>query len=351
MLYDVLRAIHASDTDKKAEARQRWDSIAKPLHGMGILEDYIIKIAGITACRYSDIAIDKKCVAVVCADNGIVQEGITQVGSEVTAIIAHNIAKGHASVSLMANIAGADVITYDLGMYTYAHGLINKKIASGTKNFAIERAMTREQAVRAIETGIEIIKELCEQGYNLIATGEMGIGNTTTSSAIAAVVLQVDARMVTGKGAGLDKKGIQRKIAVIQNAITTLKPNAQDILDVLSKVGGFDIAAICGMCIGGAYYKVPIIIDGFISSVAALLAVRLNSCIKDYILTSHCSAEPAAQMILDELGFSAPLHCQMALGEGTGAVALMPLLDMALSICKNMPTFSDVKIEDYKPLC
>lgn len=347
MLDDVLKKIEPSNSANKLKAKHRWDSMAKPLHGMGILEDYIAKIAGIQ----SEISIDKKCVAVLCADNGVVEEGVTQTGSEVTAIVAGNIAKGQATVSIMAQKAGADVIAYDVGMLTLADGVVNKKIANGTKNFAKEPAMTREQAIKSIETGIEIVKDLHAQGYTIIATGEMGIGNTTTSSAISAVLLNVDASKVTGKGAGLDQKGIQRKIKVIQDAITSLKPNADDAIDVVSKLGGFDIAAMCGMFIGSAYYKVPIIIDGIISSISALLAVRLNAHVRDYIFASHCSAEPAARMILDELGFASPLTCQMALGEGTGAVALMPILDMAMALYKDMPTFAEAKFEEYKPLC
>lgn len=347
MLNGILRNIQPSNCDNKLQAKHRWDGIAKPLNGMGILEDYIIKIAGIN----KELSIDKKCVAVLCADNGVVQERVTQTGSDVTAIVAGNIAKGQATISIMAKVAGADVIAYDVGMLTLAKGVVNKKIANGTKNFAKESAMTQEQAIKSIETGIEIVKELQAQGYNLIATGEMGIGNTTTSSAITAVLLNIDANKVTGKGAGLDKKGIQRKIKVIEDAITALQPNAHDIIDVISKVGGFDIATMCGMFIGGAYYKVPIIIDGIISSISALLAVRLNAHVKDYIFASHCSAEPAARMILDELGFASPLTCQMALGEGTGAVALMPILDMAMAIYKDMPTFGEAKFGEYKPLC
>lgn len=347
MLEQILNQIQPANLELQSQAKKRWDSLAKPLQGMGILENYISKIASIN----EKIDITKKCVAVVCADNGIVEEGVTQTGSEVTAIVAGNIVKGKATVSIMARIAQADVFAYDVGMLTEAEGVIYKKNASGTKNFAKEPAMTRKQVVESIEIGIKIVNELQEKGYQLIGTGEMGIGNTTTSSAISALLLNVEVSQVTGKGAGLDKAGINHKIIVIQDAIELLQPDKMDMIDIISKVGGFDIATMCGIFIGGAYYKVPIIIDGFISSVAALLATKLNANTKDYMLASHSSAEPAAKMILEELGFTTPLTCQMALGEGTGAVALMPLLDMALGVFQEMPTFNQTKIEEYKPLC
>jgi len=347
MLNSILDNIVSSDQKAKEQAKKRWDNLAKPLNGMGILEDYIIRLAGIS----KDLTFDKKCVAVACADNGIVEEGVTQTGSEVTAIVAANMACGKATVSIMAKVARADVKVYDVGMLTTVDGVISKKIANGTKNFAKEKAMTKEQATDLIEKGIEIVKELKEEGYQIIATSEMGIGNTTTSSAIAAVLLDRDAKQVTGKGAGLDSKGIQHKANIIQEAIERLQPDNTDMIDIISKVGGFDIATLCGIFIGGAYYKVPIIIDGLISSVAALLAVGLNKHVKDYMLASHLSAEPAGSIILEKLGFKPLLICQMALGEGTGAIAIMPLLDMALAVYKELPTFQDVDIEEYVPLC
>lgn len=347
MLNHILNRIEPADKERKEQAKKRWDSLAKPLKGMGILEEYVIKIAGIK----KDLCIDKKVVAVACSDNGVVEEGVTQCGSEITAIVASNIAHGRASVSLMAKIAKADVVAYDVGMFTLAEGAINKKIANGTKNFAKERAMTKEQAIQLIETGIMIVKELQEKGYHIIATGEMGIGNTTTSSAVTAVLLDIAPSLVTGRGAGLDREGVLHKSEIIEAAIAQLQPDRTDMIDILSKVGGFDIATMCGIFIGGAYYKIPIIIDGVISSVAALLAVRLNADIKDYMLPSHLSKEPAAKIILKELGFYVPLTCNMGLGEGTGAVALMPMLDMAVAVYEGMPTFVETKIEGYKTLC
>jgi nicotinate-nucleotide--dimethylbenzimidazole phosphoribosyltransferase len=313
---------------------------------MGLFEDYIIKIAGVLG----EIKQFKKCVAVMCADNGVVEENVTQSGSEVTAIVARNIMNGRATVANMAKIAHADVFAYDVGMLSDVDNTFNRKIAYGTKNFIKAPAMSRDEAEKMILTGIEIVHELKVKGYNIIASGEMGIGNTTTSSAVTAVLLDVPAADVTGRGAGLSREGIRHKIDIINQAIALHEPDKNDPLDVLGKVGGFDIAAICGLFLGGAYYGIPVIIDGFISSVAALLAMRICPDSADYMLASHMSAEPASKMIMNELGFTAPLNCGMALGEGTGAVSLMPLLDMALAVCNNMPTFAETDIDEYKPL-
>ena len=211
-------------------------------------------------------------------------------------------------------------------------------------------AMTREEAQQALETGISMVEELKNKGYSLIATGEMGIGNTTTSSAVASVLLNEEVEKMTGRGAGLSSEGMTRKINAIKKAIEINQPDPTDGVDVLSKVGGFDIAGMAGIFIGGAVYGVPIVIDGFISAVAALAAARICPLVKEYMLASHVSKEPAAHLILEALGLSAPLHCGMCLGEGTGAVVLFPILDLACGVYNGMSTFQDIQVEEYKPL-
>ena len=345
-IYSMIAEITGPDEDAIEASRRRWDCIAKPLNGMGLLEECITKIAGIDP----DVEISRKCAAVMCSDNGVVAEGVTQTGSDVTAIVAGNIARGQASVANMARVAGADVFPYDVGMITECDDVPVRKTARGTKNMLSEPAMTRHQAEMTIYAGMDIVRELKEKGYRIIASGEMGIGNTTTSSAVASVLLGVDPERVTGRGAGLSSAGVAHKTEVIRRSIKQRKPDREDPVDVISKVGGFDIAAMCGLFLGGAYYKVPIVIDGLISSVAALLALRLCPKCSAYMLASHMSAEPAAEMIMEALGLKAPIRCGMALGEGTGAVALFPLLDMAAAVYKNMPTFGDIEIEEYKPL-
>jgi len=348
MLHEYCNRITPADRAAAEACRRRWNSIAKPLNGMGVLEEMIVKLAAVQAS--ADVDISRRCAAVMCADNGVVAQGITQSGSEVTAVVAANIMKGDASVANMARVAGADVFVYDVGMLTEVEGVSVRKVARGTCDFSKQPAMTREQAEQIVVNGIDIAGELAAKGYRLIACGEMGIGNTTTSSAVASLLLGVDPAEVTGRGAGLSAEGVVRKTGVIRDAIGLHRPEPSDALDVLSKVGGFDIAAMCGLFLGGAVHHVCVIIDGLISSVAALLACRICPAAADYMLPSHLSAEPAARMLAQQLGMQPPITAGMALGEGTGAVALMPLLDMALEVYRKMPTFADVSIEEYKPL-
>jgi nicotinate-nucleotide--dimethylbenzimidazole phosphoribosyltransferase len=285
----------------------------------------------------------------MCADNGVVEEGVTQSGQEVTAIVSENFLSKKATASILCSVAGADIFPVDIGIATDTC-IINKKIAYGTKNMTKGPAMTREEALKAIEVGIDMVAELKEKGYKVIATGEMGIGNTTTSSAMAAVFLDVPVTDVTGRGAGLSSEGLARKIQAIQKAIQINKPDRTDGVDVLAKVGGLDLAGLTGVFLGGAIYHVPIMIDGFISAVAALTAYTICPDSREYMLASHVSKEPAAHMVLEKLDLSAFLHADMCLGEGTGAVACFPLLDMACAVYNGMSTFQDVNIEEYKPL-
>ncbi len=336
------------DNSAKEQAKNRWDSVAKPLNSLGILEENIIKIAGIQG---SKVDISKKAVVVMCGDNGVVEEGVTQTSMEVTAIVTENFAKGNTCVNIMSNLAGAKVFPVDVGIYRDLdqEGVIDRKIDYGTKNFTKEPAMTRDQAMKAINVGISMVKELVEQGYNLIATGEMGIGNTTTSSAVTAVILGMEVEKVTGRGSGLSSSGLDKKVNAIKKAIELHKPNRGDSVDILSKVGGYDLAGLTGVFIGGGLYGVPILVDGIISSAAALLAKNINSQLTQFMIASHISKEPAGEAIMKELGLKPFLNADMCLGEGTGAVAIMPLLDMAVSIYNNMSTFNQINVEDYTP--
>lgn len=353
LLDEYLKQIKPSNQDSMKEAKFRLDHIAKPLHSLGLLEDAIVKLAGIKGT--SNVSLSKKALVILCADNGVVEEKVTQTGSEVTAVVAANFLSSVSCACIMAKQSNTDVYPIDMGMLTDVFPKdtpLNqgKKIAYGTKNIAKSPAMSKEEAVKGIIAGIETVGELKEMGYDIIATGEMGIGNTTTSSALTALLLRVPVEQVTGRGAGLTGEGLIRKQMVIKKAIEQNQPDFNDPIDLLSKLGGFDIAGLTGVFLGGAIYQVPIVIDGIISAVAALLAVRLSPDTKDYILPSHLSREPAAKMLLDELDLKPFLTCDMCLGEGTGAVALYPLLDMGLSVYNNMSTFEDIKIDDYEPL-
>ena len=338
-----------TSVDKKAEAlcQKRWDSIAKPLHSLGKMEDYLVQTAGITGD--ANVKFDKKALIVMCADNGVVAEGVTQSEQNVTAIVSENFLSDKATASILCKKTGAEIFPIDIGIAVDTK-LENHKIAYGTRNMAKEPAMTREEAERAMEVGIQKVAELAGKGYKIIATGEMGIGNTTTSSALASYFLNEDVEKMTGRGAGLTSKALEKKIAVVRKAIQDYSPSFTDAVDALAALGGFDIAGLAGVFIGGAIYHVPIVMDGFISTTAALTATRICPECADYIMASHVSREPAAEKILAALGKEAALHCDMCLGEGTGAVTLFPILDLAVEIYEQMSTFEDIDIEAYVEL-
>lgn len=324
----------------------RFDKIAKPVGSLGKLENLVERIAA--ASDTLEVDIQKKCVLVFCADNGVLAQGVAQSTADVTTAIGRSLARGTTSVSVMARAAGADVFPIDMGMKEPVEGLLSCSLGRGTGDISQGPAMTREQAEQAILTGIDQVAKCKKEGYRLIATGEAGIGNTTTSSAVLSVLLEKTVEIVTGRGSGLTDEGLLRKQQAIKLAIQVNKPNKEDVLDVLSKVGGFDIAAMTGAFLGGALYHVPIIMDGFISGVAALCAVRLCPAVLGYILPSHISAEPAGQMLMHALGFEPMIHGNMRLGEGTGAVALMPLLDLGVAVYQNAATFNDIQVEAYE---
>ena len=323
-----------------------FDHIAKPVGSLGKLETLLAKVAASSGTPKIDLS--KKCVLVFCADNGILAQGVAQSTHEVTTAIANSLLRHTTSVNAMAAACGADVFPIDMGMIDQVEGMISHSVARGTKDMSVEPAMTLEQAKEAILTGIRLVEERKNEGYRIIATGEAGIGNTSTSSAILSVLLDVPVETVTGRGSGLTDEGLLRKQNAIKKAIDTNQPDSSDVLDVLAKVGGFDICGMVGAFLGGALYHIPVIIDGFISGVAALCAVRLCPYVKDYILPSHISAEPAGHMLMNALELDPVIHANMRLGEGTGAVALMPLLDMAASVYWNAASFDDINVEAYE---
>lgn len=339
--------IAPQDTGAAARAKAHWDGVAKPLDGLGKLETAIESIAGITGDE--NVSIDRRTVLVLCADNGIVREGVTQTDASVTATMARRIYEHRSSVCLMAKTAHADVIPVDLGMLSRVPDVRDLHIADGTKNIANGPAMTEAEGLRAIENGILLAKERKAAGDSILVTGEMGIGNTSTSSAIASVLLNLPVETVTGRGAGLSDAGLMRKRDAIRRAIEVNKPDPFDAFDVLCKLGGFDLAGLAGLYIGAAMVRLPILIDGLPSSVAALVAARLVPNCKTAMLASHCSKEPVAQAILNELGLEPILYADMKLGEGTGAVCMLPLLDMALAVYHGSVSFSETGIEQYTP--
>lgn len=347
-LQEKIKQIEPVDEYAGKLAKKRWDSIAKPLGSLGLLEEAVIQMAKIY--RTPNVEIQKRAVLIFCADNGVVCEGVTQCDSNVTAIVSSNFLKGDTSVCKMANVANADVIPVDIGINTDIPDMISVKTRYGTGNISKEPAMTRQEALQAVESGIEMVNKLSQQGYRIIATGEMGIGNTTTSSAVACALTNHDVEIMTGRGAGLSTDGLHKKQEAIRRALSLHQPNSKDVVDVLSKVGGLDLAGLTGAFIGGAIYHIPMLVDGFISAVAALCAVRMCPNVQGYILASHQSEEPACKFVLDELKLTPFLHASMRLGEGTGAVAAIPILDMAMAVYDKMSTFHEVEIEAYQPL-
>lgn len=346
-LQELIAEIKPLDREAMIQAWNHWDSLCKPLRAMGKLEELVVQLAGITENPLP--ALPKAAVVVMAADNGVVAEGVSQTGSEVTAQVVENMGAHKSSVCIMAKLHHAEVIPVNVGMLTDGKHprIINRPIKYGTDNMTKGPAMTREDALKAIFVGIETVQELCKQGIGMILTGEMGIGNTTTSSACASVLLHQPVEVMTGRGAGLSSQGLQRKIEAIERAIAVNEPDAKDPLDVLAKVGGLDIAGMVGCFLGGAICRVPVLIDGFISSVAAYMAATLAPESKAYMVCSHCSAEPAGHMVLDALEMKAPIQAGMRLGEGTGAVMALSLYEYALAVYHEMPSFSQGNVEEY----
>lgn len=335
------------DEHARKRANDRWNSIAKPIAGLGMLETAVEQIAAIQGTESVDIS--KRAVVVMCADNGVVCEGISQSMPDVTTAVANNIARNASSVCAMAKPAGAQVVGVDVGMLTPANDdrIWDYSVARGTGNIAVGPAMSPGQTAQAIAAGIEVSRRLKEQEFNLLCTGEMSIGNTTTSSAMAAVLLDLPVEQVTGRGAGLSDAGLERKVNVIKQAIQANEPDPQDAFDVLRKLGGFDIAGLVGLFIGAGINRIPTVIDGYISAIAAYVATQLCPNCQPFLLASHMSTEPATVALFDRLNMHPIILAGLHLGEGTGAVLLPPILDSALGLY-NGTTFSETGIEAYE---
>ncbi len=345
MLQELINKIHPADSAIYDDCIGVFNSIAKPIGGLGRLEGLIARIGAASGSTRIDIA--EKCVLVFCADNGVAAQGVAQCSPSVTASIARMMAEGNSSVCVMAAAAGADIIPVDIGINGPAPGLMDCKLMPGTGDISTGPAMTAQCAMDAILIGISLAERQKKADYKLIATGEAGIGNTTTAAAMASLLLHIPPEQAAGRGAGLSDEGLKRKIAAIRRALEVNRPDVNDPLDVLAKVGGLDIAAMTGVFLGGALHHIPVVIDGIISSVAALTAVRLCPHARDYMLPSHLSSEPVGPLLMDELGFSPMLHGEMHLGEGTGAVALFPLLDMAAAVYHSGARFHEISLEAY----
>ena len=347
-LDEAVSRVQRADREAVHKAEERWSRTAKPLDSLGVLEWDLTRIAG--AQRSAAVSLDEKWIAVMCADNGVVEAGVTQTGQEVTAAVAERMGRGASCVCLMAARAGARILPVDVGIASRERipGVLERKVRPGTGNFLKGPAMSRQEALRAIECGIETASILAQKGCRLAGAGEMGIGNTTTSSALISVFLELAPRACTGRGAGLSNEGYERKVRVIEEGIRLHQPDPRDPLDVLAKVGGLDLAALAGFYIGCGALGIPVVLDGLITGAAALAAVRLCPAVGDYLLASHVSAEPAGGRVLEALGLGAAIDAGMCLGEGCGAAALFPLLDMAAEVYGRMETFDDMRITQYE---
>ena len=343
----TIAGIQPLDEEAMAEARMRQDSLTKPQGSLGQLESVSIQVAGIKGNSRPRIA--HKVIFTLAGDHGITQEGVSAYPSEVTPQMVYNFLRGGAGINVLARLVGARVVVADLGVASKMEkheNLIDKKVALGTQNMARGPAMSREQAIRSIEAGMELVEEELPKGMDILGTGDMGIGNTTPSSAITAAITGADVAIVTGRGTGLDDEGQRRKVKVIQKVLEIHQPNPKDAIDVLAKVGGFEIGGIAGVILAGAKYRIPIVIDGFISGAAALIAASLSPQVKPYLIASHQSAEIGHKTILEYLGLKPLLNLDLRLGEGTGAALGIFLVEASVKILNEMSTFAEAGVSE-----
>ena len=328
-------------------ARVRQGELTKPPGSLGRLEELSIQLAGITRSLHPGIK--NKAVIVMAGDHGVTAEGVSAYPSEVTPQMVLNFINGGAAINVLARLAGARVVVVDVGVAIPLEphpDLIIHKVAPGTANMAQTSAMTREQAAQAIAIGEEVVRAEIARGLDLVAAGDMGIGNTTPSAAITAGLTGAPVAEVVGRGTGVDDEGLARKITVVERALEVNRPDPDDPFDVLTKVGGLEIGGLVGVILGASAARVPVLIDGFISSAAGLVAAHLKPEVKGYLIASHLSEEVGHQVILDSLGLRPLLNLGLRLGEGTGAVLAMHLVEAAARIPNEMATFGEAGVTD-----
>lgn len=339
-------AVTVPDREIMDAARRRQAELAKPPGSLGKLEDYSIRLAGITGQVRPHV---EKCrVLVLAADNGVTAEGISSAPTSVTLSQVINMTRHKTGMSALAYYFGNEVVVADMGIDTDRPipGVLDRKVRRSTGNIAREPAMTRQQALHALETGMELAAQAAADGVQALGIGEMGIGNTTTSSAVLCALTGASVADVTGRGGGLTDAGYQKKIAVIETALALHRPDKNDPIDVLTKVGGLDLAAMTGAYLGCAAEHIPAVVDGFISIVAALCAVRLCPAARDYLFLSHASYEIGYRLAAEELGQEPCLLLEMRLGEGSGCPLMLQIMRAACAVLCNMATFEEASIND-----
>ena len=343
----TLPVIPEPDAISAAAAAARQARLTKPTGSLGVLESLSVRLAAASARPSPDLS--RKAVIVMAGDHGVALEGVSAYPSEVTPQMVLNFLHGGAAINVLARQAGARVVIVDVGVMApldNVPGLVHRKVAPGTANLAKGPAMTRAQAEQAVQAGLDVVRDEISKGLDLVATGDMGIGNTTPSSAITAVLCGLPVLQVTGRGTGLDDAALAHKVQIIEQAIALNHPNPLDAMDVLCKLGGFEIAGLAGVIIGAAAVRVPVVIDGFISGAAALIAAGLAPRVKPYLFASHQSVELGHRAILEKLGLRPLFDLEMRLGEGSGAALAFHILEAAVRTLNEMATFSEAGVSD-----
>ncbi|MCX5806194.1 MAG: nicotinate-nucleotide--dimethylbenzimidazole phosphoribosyltransferase [Proteobacteria bacterium] len=332
-------------------AQTRLDSLTKPIGSLGRLEEFARKLVGISGLEIPS-PFSKKAIFTFAGDHGVTEEGISLYPKEVTEQMVYNFLRGGAGINILARHAGADVVVVDIGVdcdFTGQSDLLIKKVVRGTRNMRKGPAMTREEAERCIDTGISLAMEYADKGYGMFGTGDMGIGNTTPSSAIAAVITGKPVSGVTGRGTGISDEALKHKVKVIEDSIALNKPDPQDPVDVLSKVGGAEIGGIAGLILGAASRRIPVVVDGFISTAGALIAYAIEPAAANYMFAAHNSIEIGHKIILDAMGLRPILDLDLRLGEGTGAALAMFIIEGGLKIYREMATFDEAGVSKELP--
>jgi nicotinate-nucleotide--dimethylbenzimidazole phosphoribosyltransferase len=347
LLDDTLKQLHLLDSSIAAAAQQRLDSLTKPQGSLGKLEELARRVAVIQGTVPPRLG--RKLMFVFAADHGIVQEGVSAYPKEVTAQMTYNFLQGGAAINVLARHYSVDTQIVDVGVdhdFAAARGLRDCKVRRGTANFARGPAMTRGEAVRSIELGIQLAEEAAAENIFILGAGDMGIGNTSSAAAILCALTGVVSAEVAGRGTGIDDTTLRKKIGAIEKGLELNQPDANDPIDVLAKVGGLEIGAMTGVILGAAALRIPMVLDGFISGAAALLAQRFSSHVRDFLFASHLSAEKGHSLMLEQLKLTPILDLQMRLGEGTGACLLMGLIEAAVKIMGEMATFASAGVKE-----
>jgi nicotinate-nucleotide--dimethylbenzimidazole phosphoribosyltransferase len=345
LIAETISRIEPVKAEFLQKAQARLDDLTKPLGSLGRLEEFARRLVAITENTMPTL--HKKVVFTFAGDHGIAAEGVSAYPKEVTPQMVINFLNGGAAINVLARHGGAENVIIDIGVdYDFGNnpGLVKRKVMAGTRNMLKEAAMTRDEAEQCLVVGMEIATEYADKGYSLFCTGDMGIGNTTPSSAIAAVLTGKTVAQVTGRGTGIDDEGLKRKIAAIEETIRLRKPDALDPVDVLSKVGGTEIGGIAGLILGAAARRVPVVVDGFISTAGALIAYSMVPSCADYMFAGHNSVEVGHRAVMDRIGLKPILDLDLRLGEGTGAALAMLIIEGGLKIYREMATFSEAGV-------